>query len=84
MSTGEEVLGGEEPMVLNLPNEHFPMTLVWCPIPRKPQTNYITHKRLVLTWLIPFIGHVGIVNSRGEINDFAGPYYVNVHYTARR
>lgn len=45
--------------------EHFPMCLVWCPIP-------------LLTWLFPFIGHVGIVTSNGVIHDFAGPYFVNV------
>lgn len=44
--------------------DHFPLCIVWCPIPG-------------LTWLIPPIGHLGIVTSQGIIHDFAGPYYVN-------
>ncbi|CAJ0572328.1 unnamed protein product, partial [Mesorhabditis spiculigera] len=42
----------------------FPYCIVWTPIP-------------VLTWLFPFIGHMGIANSRGIIRDFAGPYFVS-------
>jgi len=45
--------------------DHFPFCIVWCPLP-------------VLTWLLPFIGHLGIVTSEGIIHDFAGPYHVNV------
>jgi len=44
--------------------DHFPLCIVWCPIPG-------------LTWLIPPIGHLGIVTSDGIIHDFAGPYFVN-------
>lgn len=44
--------------------DHFPFCIVWCPLP-------------VLTWLLPFIGHLGIVTSEGIIHDFAGPYHVN-------
>jgi len=29
-----------------------------------------------ITWLIPFIGHVGIADSNGIASDFRGPYYV--------
>lgn len=29
-----------------------------------------------MTWLLPFVGHVGICLSSGIILDFAGPYYV--------
>eukprot|EP01122_Echinamoeba_exundans_P017440 TRINITY_DN9211_c0_g1_i1.p1 TRINITY_DN9211_c0_g1~~TRINITY_DN9211_c0_g1_i1.p1 ORF type:complete len:200 (+),score=29.65 TRINITY_DN9211_c0_g1_i1:22-621(+) len=46
--------------------DHFPLCIVWTPLP-------------LLTWFIPIIGHLGIVTSSGEINDFAGPYYVNRH-----
>ncbi|VDP84637.1 unnamed protein product [Echinostoma caproni] len=42
----------------------FPHSLVWTPIP-------------ILTWLLPFIGHMGITNSAGVIFDFAAPYTVN-------
>ena len=38
-------------------------TILWSPLPP-------------ITWLIPFIGHMGIANSRGIANDFQGPYTV--------
>eukprot|EP00727_Mastigamoeba_balamuthi_P012786 m51a1_g813 hypothetical protein (177) ;mRNA; f:685027-685770 len=44
--------------------EHFPMCVVWSPIP-------------LLTWLIPFVGHTGVVTNEGVIHDFAGPFYIN-------
>eukprot|EP00093_Oithona_nana_P011710 11710.XXX_785554_786430_1 [CDS] Oithona nana genome sequencing. len=43
--------------------QRFPYCIVWTPIP-------------FLTWLFPFIGHMGIATSAGVIRDFAGPYYV--------
>lgn len=42
----------------------YPNSIVWTPIP-------------VLTWIFPFIGHMGIAMSNGVIRDFAGPYYVS-------
>uniref|UniRef100_A0AAY4BGP7 Transmembrane protein 222b n=2 Tax=Denticeps clupeoides TaxID=299321 RepID=A0AAY4BGP7_9TELE len=42
----------------------YPYCIVWTPIP-------------VLTWLLPFIGHMGICTSAGVIRDFAGPYFVS-------
>ncbi|CAF0849466.1 unnamed protein product [Rotaria sordida] len=42
----------------------YPHCLVWTPIP-------------VLTWLFPFVGHMGIARTDGVIRDFAGPYYVS-------
>ena len=42
----------------------YPYCIVWTPIP-------------CLTWLFPFIGHMGIAMSSGVIRDFAGPYYVS-------
>jgi len=44
--------------------DHLPCCIVWCPIP-------------MLTWLFPFIGHMGICTSEGMIHDFAGPYFIN-------
>ncbi|CCD61682.1 Transmembrane protein 222 [Caenorhabditis elegans] len=44
-------------------NNRYPYCIVWTPIP-------------CLTWFFPFIGHMGIANSRGIIRDFAGSYYV--------
>ncbi|TYZ63350.1 hypothetical protein PybrP1_012889 [[Pythium] brassicae (nom. inval.)] len=46
----------------------FPFCLVWSPIP-------------VITWFLPFIGHLGIATSDGAedgsvIYDFAGPYTI--------
>ncbi|GAB4847488.1 hypothetical protein Ancab_026545 [Ancistrocladus abbreviatus] len=43
----------------------FPCCIVWAPLP-------------VLSWLIPFIGHVGICREDGVILDFAGPNFVCV------
>ncbi|XP_072035838.1 transmembrane protein 222-like [Amphiura filiformis] len=42
----------------------YPYCIVWTPIP-------------LLTWLFPFIGHMGIATASGIIRDFAGPYYVS-------
>lgn len=44
--------------------QRYPHCIVWTPIP-------------CLTWLFPFIGHMGICTSSGIIRDFAGPYYVS-------
>ncbi|CAF2676091.1 unnamed protein product [Rotaria sp. Silwood2] len=43
----------------------YPHCIVWTPIP-------------VLSWLFPFVGHMGIARTDGVIRDFAGPYYVSV------
>jgi len=37
----------------------YPFCLVWTPIP-------------LITWLLPFVGHMGIATSQGIIRDFAG------------
>jgi len=42
----------------------YPYCIVWTPLP-------------LITWLIPFIGHMGICTSSGVIRDFAGPYFVS-------
>jgi len=42
----------------------YPYCVVWTPIP-------------CISWLFPFIGHIGICMSSGVIRDFAGPYYVS-------
>lgn len=38
-------------------------TILWSPLPP-------------ITWLLPFIGHMGIATSRGVACDFQGPYAV--------
>ena len=45
--------------------DRFPCCIVWTPIP-------------LITWILPFVGHMGICNSDGVIHDFAGPYLINV------
>eukprot|EP00795_Rhopilema_esculentum_P007077 gene7077-12717_t len=51
-------------MKLNLKRNRYPYSIVWTPIP-------------CLTWIFPFIGHMGIAMSSGVIRDFAGPYFVS-------
>ncbi|KAL9642273.1 hypothetical protein ABK040_007272 [Willaertia magna] len=46
-------------------HDRFPYCIVWTPIP-------------LITWLLPFVGHMGIATSEGIIHDFAGPYYISV------
>lgn len=48
------------------PNKaRFPCCLVWAPLP-------------VVSWLAPFVGHVGICGEDGTIFDFFGSNLVNV------
>lgn len=49
---------------IDIQNARFPYCLVWTPLP-------------CITWMLPFIGHIGIAYSNGIIRDFAGPYYVS-------
>ncbi len=44
--------------------ERFPACVVWTPIP-------------CITWILPFVGHMGICDSNGVCFDFAGPYYIS-------
>ena len=53
----------EEPRDVSVNEDRYPYCLVWTPIP-------------LLTWIFPFIGHMGICSSDGVIYDFAGPYYI--------
>ncbi|KAL8200415.1 hypothetical protein R6Q57_011754 [Mikania cordata] len=43
----------------------FPCCVVWTPLP-------------VVSWLLPFVGHIGIAREDGVILDFAGPNFVCV------
>lgn len=43
----------------------FPCCMVWTPLP-------------VVSWLAPFIGHVGICREDGVVLDFSGSNFVNV------
>lgn len=53
-----------EMTAINVKTHRYPLCIVWTPIP-------------LLTWLFPFIGHMGIALSNGVIRDFAGPYVVS-------
>merc|ERR1711879_548823 len=48
----------------DIEKSRFPYCIVWTPLP-------------LITWFLPFIGHMGIAYSNGVIRDFAGPYYVS-------
>lgn len=43
----------------------LPCCIVWTPLP-------------VVSWLAPFIGHVGLCREDGVILDFAGSNFINV------
>uniref|UniRef100_A0AC34RMX0 Transmembrane protein 222 n=1 Tax=Panagrolaimus sp. JU765 TaxID=591449 RepID=A0AC34RMX0_9BILA len=49
---------------IDVKNHRFPFCIVWTPLP-------------IISWLFPFIGHMGICTSTGVIRDFAGSYYVS-------
>ncbi|VDD87999.1 unnamed protein product [Enterobius vermicularis] len=51
-------------MTVNHKLHTYPFCIVWTPIP-------------LLTWMFPYIGHMGIATSKGIIRDFAGSYYVS-------
>ncbi|XP_074603864.1 transmembrane protein 222 [Brevipalpus obovatus] len=51
-------------MEINVQRNRYPYCLVWTPIP-------------LLTWLFPFIGHMGIATSNGIIRDFSMSYVVS-------
>jgi hypothetical protein len=49
--------------IMKSSTQDLSFTILWSPLP-------------FLTWLIPFIGHVGIGDSNGCASDFQGPYFV--------
>lgn len=54
---------------VDVAENRYPYCIVWSPLP-------------LITWLIPFIGHLGIADSRGVIYDFAGPYTIGEEHMA--
>ena len=67
-----EAIGREDPGVTSrvpLPVDprraRFPCCVVWSPLP-------------VISWLVPFVGHLGICTEDGVILDFAGSYFISV------
>ncbi|XP_046678730.1 transmembrane protein 222 [Homalodisca vitripennis] len=75
MSIDEEKLHSEDNITMaqypdiDTQNVRYPFCIVWTPIP-------------FLTWLFPFIGHMGICTSNGVVRDFAGPYFVSEDHMA--
>ena len=55
---GEETCADDDEKNAVKKTKH-PISLVWCPIP-------------IITHVFPLIGHVGITNSEGWVNDFIG------------
>jgi hypothetical protein len=39
--------------------------MVWTPLP-------------LISWFLPFIGHLGVATSEGIIHDFGGPYSISI------
>lgn len=64
MSTSNRLTSADLPPVQPHRNL-YPCCVVWTPLP-------------VITWILPFVGHMGICDSQGVIHDFAGPYFVNI------
>ncbi|KAJ4963501.1 hypothetical protein NE237_023440 [Protea cynaroides] len=54
-----------ENMQIDPRRARFPFCIVWTPLP-------------VISWFLPFIGHIGICREDGVILDFAGPNFVSV------
>jgi hypothetical protein len=52
-------------MQIDPKKSRFPCCIVWTPLP-------------IISWFIPFIGHIGICREDGVILDFAGPNFVCV------
>lgn len=59
------VFEDQQSMRIDPKRARFPCCIVWTPLP-------------VISWLIPFIGHIGICREDGVILDFAGPNFVSV------
>ncbi|KAE8972549.1 hypothetical protein PR003_g27080 [Phytophthora rubi] len=53
------VAGGSRTALIDASADRFPFCIVWSPLP-------------VITWVLPFIGHLGIADSEGIIHDFEG------------
>uniref|UniRef100_A0A146LYE8 Transmembrane protein 222 n=2 Tax=Lygus hesperus TaxID=30085 RepID=A0A146LYE8_LYGHE len=70
----ETILSAEELRGREMPRYHsqsaeghsprYPHCIVWTPIP-------------LITYIFPFIGHMGICKANGVIRDFAASYYVS-------
>ncbi|KAG7390033.1 hypothetical protein PHYPSEUDO_008995 [Phytophthora pseudosyringae] len=59
MTSRNSASGGSSAALVDPGADRFPFCVVWSPLP-------------VITWVLPFIGHLGIADSKGVIHDFEG------------
>ncbi|TMW56884.1 hypothetical protein Poli38472_002809 [Pythium oligandrum] len=69
MGVSKEDATSSAARVVSPERNRFPFCIVWSPLP-------------LITWFIPFIGHMGIATSDGIIYDFAGPYTIGREHFA--
>ncbi|XP_020677623.1 protein RTE1-HOMOLOG isoform X1 [Dendrobium catenatum] len=68
VADSEQLFGRGSPLGPIDPRKaRFPCCIVWTPLP-------------LISWLVPFIGHIGICREDGVILDFAGPHFVSVDH----
>jgi len=60
-------LSGGNKATIDRRRDRYPFSLVWGPLP-------------LISWLIPFVGHLGICDSEGRVHDFAGPYTIGLDH----
>lgn len=53
MAVGTRAAGGSPSSTIDPKTQRFPHCIVWTPLPP-------------ITWLLPFIGHMGLANKQGE------------------
>jgi hypothetical protein len=54
--------GGSRSAVIDAAVHRFPFCIVWSPIP-------------IITWFLPFIGHLGLADSKGGLLSAQGAYH---------
>jgi len=64
MFTSSSVVNMTEVYEIDHKRNRYPVCVVWTPIP-------------FLSWLFPFVGHMGIAYTNGVVRDFSGPYSVS-------
>lgn len=64
----------------------YRMCVLWSPLPflrylpvdPPPFLSKDSVTSCLLSWVCPWIGHLGMATSTGLIHDFAGPFHINV------
>ncbi|KAG5501440.1 hypothetical protein JKF63_03253 [Porcisia hertigi] len=62
-SLSQAEMPAQLPPVIDSARAQYPFCIVWSPIP-------------ILSWFLPFVGHVGVCDSHGHIYDFQGSYRI--------